>query len=542
LATIFLGLRDRTGRKATTQGTHLKDFDFLHATFDEQNDSSEPKALPTIYLVEDDQILGRAIQRYLKKSLGLEVIFFDNPNTCIEYLEKEKELKPQMDPFCLVSDISFNEGNTDGLLLVDLLKEKGLHFVSIVMTGFASIETAIMATKKGVFHYLTKPFELEVLSELVVKALTLKLGFQKESLTQAKRKHEDLEASRLGPHGPYSTKITLQSPTEEDVFCGMIGRSQQMKKVFERITKVSKSDSTVLINGPSGTGKELVATAIHRLSDRRQNDFVGVNCGAIPSELLESELFGHVKGAFTGAISDRKGRFEIANKGTIFLDEIGDMPLLLQVKLLRVLQNREIERVGGTGTTPIDVRIITATHRDLDKAVADNDFREDLYYRLNVIPVALPALCERREDIPLLISYFLSRFVSADGRNNIDFSDDVLEILLSYDWPGNVRELENLIERLVILRGGNTVKISDLPAKFLHHRPDKHLAYQELIDLPESGLDLKKTLSQIEDSLIVQALKHTSGNKNQASKLLHMNRTTLIEKMKKKGLMENQLS
>ena len=296
-----------------------------------------------------------------------------------------------------------------------------------------------------------------------------------------------------------------------------------------------------MINGPSGTGKELVATAIHRLSERKQNDFVGVNCGAIPGELLESELFGHVKGAFTGAISDRKGRFEIANRGTIFLDEIGDMPLLLQVKLLRVLQNREIERVGGTGTTPIDVRIITATHRDLDKAVEENNFREDLYYRLNVIPVTLPALCERRDDIPLLISYFLSRFVSADGRNNIDFSDDVLEVLLSYDWPGNVRELENLIERLVILRGGNTVKISDLPAKFLHHRPDKHLAYQELISLPENGLDLKKTLSQIEDSLIVQALKHTSGNKNQASKLLHMNRTTLIEKMKKKGLMENQL-
>jgi DNA-binding NtrC family response regulator len=516
----------------------VKDFEFLHATFDGSGDNSEGRALPTIYLVEDDQILGRAVQRYLKKSLGLEVVYFDNPSNCIEYLNKEKASNPEMDPFCLVSDISFNEGGTDGLLLIDLLKENGLEFVSIVMTGFASIETAIMATKKGVFHYLTKPFELEVLSDLVIKALNLKLGFPLDRLSQAKRAQETSQSSQRAS-GPYSSKITLESPQEEDMFCGMIGRSPQMKKVFERISKVANSDSTVLINGPSGTGKELVAKAIHRLSVRTKNDLVSVNCGAIPGELLESELFGHVKGAFTGAISDRKGRFETANKGTIFLDEIGDMPLLLQVKLLRVLQNREIERVGGSQTTPIDVRIITATHRDLEKAVASNDFREDLFYRLNVIPVQLPALSERRDDIPLLISYFLSRFVSADGRNNIDFADDVLEVLLTYDWPGNVRELENLIERLVILRGGNTVKISDLPAKFLHHRPDKKQAYQSVISLPEEGLNLKKTLSEIEDSLIMQALELTSGNKNQASKLLNMNRTTLIEKMKKKGLMES---
>ena len=520
----------------------MKEFDFLHATFESEDGQIQEKPLPTIYLVEDDQILGRAVQRYLKKSLGLEVVFFDNPNSCIEYLQKEKLSNPDMQPFCLVSDISFNEGGTDGLLLIDLLKEKGLEFVSIVMTGFASIETAIMATKKGVFHYLTKPFELEVLSDLVVKALTLKLGIPKEKLTQAKKQQES-DAVKKAPLGPYSTKVTLESPKEDDVFCGMIGRSHHMKQVFERISKVAASDSTILINGPSGTGKELVARAIHLLSPRSKNDLVSVNCGAIPGELLESELFGHVKGAFTGAISDRKGRFEMANQGTIFLDEIGDMPLLLQVKLLRVLQNREIERVGANSTTPIDVRIITATHRDLEKAVADNNFREDLFYRLNVIPVQLPALADRREDIPLLISFFLSRFVSADGRNNIDFADDVLEILLTYDWPGNVRELENLIERLVILRGGNTVKVSDLPAKFLHHRPDKQQqAYNGLISLSDAGLDLKETLSEIEDSLIVQALELTGGNKNQASKLLHMNRTTLIEKMKKKGLMDNTFS
>jgi len=517
----------------------VKDLDFLHATFD-GDETNEVKPLPTIYLVEDDQILGRAIQRYLKKSLGLEVVYFDNPNSCIEHFNAEKMTKDFVAPFCLVSDISFANGGPDGLLLVDILKEKGLSFVSIVMTGFASIETAIMATKKGVFHYLTKPFELDVLSDLVVKALTLKLDVKKESILKAKKIREE-EALKKAPGGVYNSSISLEAPTEEDVFNGIIGRSSGMKAVFERITKVAASDSTVLINGASGTGKELVAKAIHALSARTDKDLISVNCGAIPGELLESELFGHVKGAFTGAISDRKGRFELAHKGSIFLDEIGDMPLLLQVKLLRVLQNREIERVGGTGATPIDTRIITATHRDLELAVAENNFREDLFYRLNVIPVVLPSLKDRREDIPLLISYFLSRFVSADGRNNIEFQDDVLEVLLTYDWPGNVRELENLIERLVILRGGNTIKMTDLPAKFLHHRPDKKDSFKNLISLPEEGLDLKSTLSDIEDSLIAQALELTSGNKNQASKLLKMNRTTLIEKMKKKGLMELSL-
>jgi DNA-binding NtrC family response regulator len=218
------------------------------------------------------------------------------------------------------------------------------------------------------------------------------------------------------------------------------------------------------------------------------------------------------------------------------------MPLLLQVKLLRVLQGREIEQVGSTETTPVDVRIITATHRNLEKAVEEGHFREDLYYRLNVIPINIPALKERREDIPLLVSYFLSRFVSADGRNNLDFDQDAIELLLAYDWPGNVRELENLIERLVILKGGSEIKAKDLPAKFFANSPHQLTNYESLISLPNDGLDLKETLSNIEDSLIAQALERTSGNKNQASKLLQMNRTTLIEKMKKKGLIQPQLN
>jgi DNA-binding NtrC family response regulator len=318
----------------------------------------------------------------------------------------------------------------------------------------------------------------------------------------------------------------------------MVGRSKQMKQVFERIKKVASSDSTIFISGPSGTGKELVANALHNLSNRKAHNMVSVNCGAIPSELLESELFGHEKGAFTGAISSRKGRFEMAHRGSIFLDEIGDMPLLLQVKILRVLQNRVIERVGSNDTTEIDVRIITATHRNLEEAVSEGNFREDLYYRLNVIPIKIPALKERREDIPLIISYFLSKFVSADLRNNIEFDDETLESLISYDWPGNVRELENLIERLVILKGGSLIKISDLPTKFIKLTTPHVDSYKSLINLPNEGVDLKQLLSNIEDSLINQALEATGGNKNQASKLLFMNRTTLIEKMKKKGFLQ----
>ncbi len=512
----------------------VNDFHFLHKTLDQKNEKFEGfhKSTPQIYLVEDDAVLGKIIKKYLEKKLLAEIHYFDNPSECLMALDQKKKKEDEQGerlPFCLITDISFDQGGADGLLLVDLLKEKGHDFVSIVMTGFASIETAITATKKGVFHYLTKPFELEVLFELAQKALK-KIGYDLgffESTVKA-----EPSKSFMG------SAFKIEEPREEDMFYGMIGRSKLMKNVFERIKKVASSDSTVLVTGPSGTGKELVSNALHLLSTRNAGPKISVNCGAIPSELLESELFGHVKGAFTGAISSRKGRFELANQGTIFLDEIGDMPLLLQVKLLRVLQNREIERVGSTETTPIDVRIITATHRDLDKAVLDGNFREDLYYRLNVIPIKIPALHERKEDIPLLISYFLSRFVSADGRNRLEFDSDALELLMTYDWPGNVRELENLIERLVILRGGSLIKASDLPAKFFKHAPHQVSRYESLISLPENGVDLRQTLSDIEDSLIQQALDKTRGNKNQASKLLNMNRTTLIEKMKKKGLIQ----
>lgn len=501
----------------------MDDMNFLHQNFD----GSLSTNFPPVIIVEDDKLLGMSLRKYLEQTLKLNVQLYSSSEECLMEFARQH---PRENPFCLITDISLEQGS-DGLLLIDILKDKGFEFVSIVMTGFASIETAIAATKKGVFHYLTKPFEPENLKKLVIQALQNKLSavLPREVLSEGEGIFTDGK-NRL------PSRLKIDRPTVEDQFEGMIGRSRVMKDVFERINKVSKSDSTILIMGPSGTGKELVASAIHRLSNRGQKNRISVNCGAIPGELLESELFGHMKGAFTGAISNRKGRFELAQGGTIFLDEIGDMPSLLQVKLLRVLQERQIEPVGSTENIDIDVRVIAATHRDLEKAVQEGKFREDLFYRLNVIPIKVPALKERREDIPLLISHFLDRFVSADRSNEISFAPLTMDLLMGYDWPGNVRELENVIERLVILRGGNEILPEDLPAKIFRSNPLATQHYKTLFELPEVGVDLKQILSDIEDSLIMQAMNRTRGNKNQASKLLTLNRTTLIEKMKKKNL------
>ncbi len=514
----------------------MDDLNFLHNSFDAkldipasiETDSDEIEQFglnPRILIVEDDKVLGLSIKKYLMKTLNCDVELFTNSMDCLSRLMSDPG---RQKPFCLITDISLEQG-ADGLLLIDNLKEKGFNFVSIAMTGFASIETAIAATRKGVFHYLTKPFELENLQKLVIEAISKKLGI---SLSKLRSDIDTVNktASKV------IRNIKIEKPSDDDVFCDMIGRSKVMKEVFERIQKVALTESTVLITGPSGTGKELVAHAIHELSTRGHRNKVSVNCGAIPRDLLESELFGHVKGSFTGAISNRKGRFELSDKSSIFLDEIGDMPHMLQVKLLRVLQNRTIEPVGSTDTVKIDTRVIAATHRDLEKMVVEGKFREDLFYRLNVIPIKIPALKERREDIPLLISYFVDRFSSADRSNEVTFSDKALEMLLAYDWPGNVRELENIIERLVILRGGNEILPEDLPAKIFRHNPLATDHYKHIFELPEEGVDLKRVLSDIEDSLILQALSYTDGNKNQASKLLSLNRTTLIEKMKKKAL------
>jgi DNA-binding NtrC family response regulator len=324
----------------------------------------------------------------------------------------------------------------------------------------------------------------------------------------------------------------------------LVGESLAIQDIFKTIEKVSQTDSTVLISGESGTGKELVARAIHENSQRASRPLVIVNCGAIPSELLEAELFGHVKGAFTGATQNRQGRFELAHGGTLFLDEVGELPLHLQVKLLRVLQTRQFEAVGSSKTVEVDVRIIAATNRDLEAAVQKREFREDLYYRLNVIPFKIPALRERKSDIPMLVNHFVRQFNEVTGHSVEPPSGQIMEALAAYDWPGNVRELENLMERLVILKGQGSVDLADLPhrifQKFAESQPQGTGALSEWefprMVLPSSGVDLKAIVDAFENHLIDQALARTSNNKNRASELLAMNRTTLVEKLRKRGM------
>jgi DNA-binding NtrC family response regulator len=324
----------------------------------------------------------------------------------------------------------------------------------------------------------------------------------------------------------------------------LVGESLAIQNILNTIEKVSQTDSTVLITGESGTGKELVARAIHENSPRAQKPLVIVNCGAIPSELLEAELFGHVKGAFTGAHSNRQGRFELAHGGTLFLDEIGEMPLHLQVKLLRVLQERKFEAVGSNKTVEIDVRIIAATNKDLEAASAAREFREDLYYRLNVIPMKIPSLRERKADIPTLVSHFVAQFNEVTGHTVEAPTGQIMEALLAYDWPGNVRELQNLMERLVILKGQGSVDLGDLPHRIFQQyaegRPAGAGAMSEWefprMVLPQTGLDLKAIVDAFENHLVDQALARTGGNKNRASELLSMNRTTLVEKLRKRGM------
>ena len=321
-------------------------------------------------------------------------------------------------------------------------------------------------------------------------------------------------------------------------FKGLIGNSPLMKGVYELIEKIADTDSTILITGESGTGKELAAKIIHYNSSRSQAPFIPLNCAAIPKDLLESELFGHEKGAFTGALNTRIGRFELAHNGTLFLDEIGELAPSLQVKLLRVLQEKEFERVGGVKTIKIDVRILVATNKDLERAIREGKFREDLYYRLNVIPLNLPPLREKTEDIPVLVNYFVQEFAQKRRREPLTFSTDAIQYLMRYRWPGNVRELENLIERLTILVSKDIVTAPDLPEKFYQttdSQPADDTPARQIMDFnfPECGIDFNSVVRNMERNLILKALEKTGGVKNRAAKLLGLNRTTLIEKMKK---------
>lgn len=357
-----------------------------------------------------------------------------------------------------------------------------------------------------------------------------------ESVVMRAREYQALQASSGEP-----------STSEEfpHFLCStIIGRSRTMLSLFEMLEKVAESNATVLIQGESGTGKELAARAIHQLSSRSSKNFVPVNCAAIPDELLESELFGHVKGAFTGAYANRPGRFDMADKGTLFLDEIGDMKANLQVKLLRVLQTKEFEPVGSARSQKVDTRIIAATNSNLEELVANKDFREDLYYRLSVIPITIPPLRERREDIPLLINHFLGRFNRDKRRLVKGFSREALEILRNYDWPGNVRELENLVERMVTLKENGFITPDDLPERYQpgsrplprSGAPAPAPVTPQTEELPADGICLNSAVDAFENRLILQALQRTGGNKKEAASLLNLKRTTLIEKLKKKNL------
>lgn len=343
------------------------------------------------------------------------------------------------------------------------------------------------------------------------------------------------EASEVYRNGAYATNnldnIAMPSRT---MFSGMLSGNPDMHKVFGLVEKVAQTRSTVLILGESGTGKELIAKSIHALSGRNGR-LVPVNCGAIPEDILESELFGHEKGAFTGAVSSRIGRFQLADGGTIFLDEIGEMSPKLQVKLLRVLQERKVDPVGSTRSIDVDVRVIAATNKDLFQEVKAGRFREDLFYRLQVVPVDLPALRDRGDDIKLLADHFLAQNVEQLGRPEISFAPEALQAMLQYSWPGNIRELENLVERLVLLADGEVITSEHLPSYFRESLRTPSLIADDF-ELPDWGVDFNKLVQDYENKLITSALSRTGGNKKAAAKLLGLNRTTLVEKIKKKGL------
>ena len=400
-----------------------------------------------------------------------------------------------------------------GREVLDAALERYPDIIAIVITGYGTVKDAVEAIKQGASDFITKPFQFDALLHVLRSAV---------------------EQRRLKSENAY-----LRSQLEERYrIDGLVGSSRIMRDLFQLLETVAATSSTVLITGETGTGKELAARAIHHNSPRRSNRFVALNCSAIPETLLEAELFGHTRGAFTGAVGTRQGRVEQAHKGTLFLDEVGTMSPALQAKLLRVLQEREFERVGDSHTIKIDVRVIAATHSDLTRMVAEGTFREDLFYRLNVLPVQLPPLRERREDIPLLVQHFLQRLAADSGRGAMTVSQEAMRRLMAYRWPGNVRQLENTVERALAFSQGRTaIDIQDLSPEI-----QNQAAVVEGSEtwLPEDGIDFERYHEGVELSLIKRSLERTHGNKRQAARLLNLKRTTLIEKLKR--LEPNQAS
>jgi DNA-binding NtrC family response regulator len=450
-------------------------------------------------LVVDDESKIREYFADLLSNEGYQVETAENGQVAIRMVDEN---------FFDVALIDLNMPKVDGMTVLKYLVEHDPDSIGIILTGHGTIRNAVEAMKAGAYDYLAKPVKIEEVLLVINRALEFR-DLRRENLIlkkQLKKKYK---------------------------FHNFIGDSPQMHRVFRIIEKVADTDSTVLILGESGTGKELVAKALHYHSFRRDKPFIPVNCGAIPEELLESELFGHEKGAFTNAIRTRIGRFEMANGGSIFLDEVAEMSPHLQVKLLRVLQEQEFERLGGTRTIKCDVRILAATNKDLDKAVEDGKFREDLFYRLKVIPVSLPNLRERRIDIPLLVHHFLGEITKAKRKKMTGIAKEAMKSLGEYDWPGNVRELENVIERMVILAEGDSLTFEDVPER-IAKRPMSGQIVQNAIS--KDGFSLTDAVNEYEKQIILSALEQTGWVKNRAAKLLKMNRTTLVEKIKKQGI------
>jgi len=454
-----------------------------------------PAVAPHVLFVDDEPALRDLMAERLTEA-GFEVVQADSGERALALLE-------QFAFDVVITDLRLP--GIDGSRVIEVARDRYPSIVAIVITGFGTVKDAVDAIKRGASDFIAKPFQFDELLHVL---------------------QNSLEQRRLLSENAY-----LRSQLEERYqFGGIHGRSRPMQKLFHLLETVARSSSTVLITGETGTGKEVVARAIHHNSARRAHRFVALNCSAIPETLLEAELFGHVRGAFTGAVGARQGRFEQAHKGTLFLDEVGTMSMALQMKLLRALQEREFERVGDSQTIKVDVRVIAATNSELAKMVASGSFREDLYYRLHVIPVHVPPLRDRRDDIPVLVQHFLEKFAPSV---QIQVSQDAMRALMAYHWPGNVRQLENAIERAVALGSGRQqIEVSELPAEVQATPPPTATSF---LHLPEEGLDLAAYLAAVERDLILRSLDRTAGNRNRAAELLRIKRTTLVEKLKRLG-------
>ncbi|MDH5671877.1 MAG: sigma-54 dependent transcriptional regulator [Myxococcales bacterium] len=461
----------------------------------------------TILLVEDDDATREAVCRYLQRR--------DIELRSARSLAEAQEVLAEDSVDLVLTDIHLPDGS--GLDLADHATRASHRFGVVVISGDHRVETAIDALRRGAADFVHKPFAFHALDEAIDRA-ELRRGLS------------------VGTSASANADATPAREWRERFAPGMLGQHEKLLKVFSVIRQVCDTDCSVLVTGESGTGKELVARALHEASDRANKPFVTVNCAAIPENLLESELFGHAKGAFTGATAPRIGKFAMADGGTIFLDEIGELPLGLQAKLLRVVQEKELCPVGESRTRRVDVRVVAATHRDLDAMCDEGKFREDLLYRIQVVPVELPPLRDRGSDIPELAAYFIQRVNERRGRSVSGVTGAALDALCSYEWPGNIRQLENTIERMVLLKGEGELDLDDLPRKVRPESEHSIAPGDGRPVLPDAGIDLRDAVEQFENALIVQALERTGWNKNQAANVLRMNRTTLVEKLKKKKL------